>query len=233
LLLVMIQRPTNGYKSVWDDLSTSEDHAVLNISGQTEDMALLECSEVNRKWLVETVGLHPEDTILDIGCGVARMAKVLAPGCREWIGADVSPNMLAHARKRTAGFENVRLVEISGYDLAPIADASIDLVYCMVVFCHLNVYDRYSYVCEAYRVLRPAGRMFIDNFSLSAPRGWETFEKHRAIPPAERPPQLSTPSTSEELITYLDRAGFEKVRSRTMHKTWIQAYGAKPYLYNG
>jgi ubiquinone/menaquinone biosynthesis C-methylase UbiE len=227
LLLPMTQHSANGYKSVWDELSTSEEHAVLNISGQTEDLALLECSEVNRRWLAETVGLRREDTILDVGCGVGRMAQVLAPACREWIGADVSPNMLSYARNRTAAFNNVRLVEISGYDLAPIADASIDLAYCMVVFCHLNVYDRYNYVRECYRVLRPAGRIFIDNFSISAPRGWETFERHWAIPPAQRPPQLSTPSTSEELITYLDRAGFEKVRSRTMHKTWIQAYGTK------
>ena len=39
MLLPMTQHSANGYKSVWDELSTSEEHAVLNISGQTEDLA--------------------------------------------------------------------------------------------------------------------------------------------------------------------------------------------------
>lgn len=84
--------------------------------------------------------------------------------------------------KRLSKFKNVRLVEISGFDLKPIADASVDVLYCTVVFMHLEEWDRYNYVLEAYRVLRPGGRIYIDNFSLCTEEGWSVFETHRNIP---------------------------------------------------
>jgi hypothetical protein len=81
---------------------------------------------------------------------------------------------------------------------------------------HLEEWDRYNYVLEARRVLRPGGRVYIDNFSLCADEGWQVFETHRtAFPPMQRPAQISKSSTPQELETYLRRAGFEDVQGRT------------------
>jgi ubiquinone/menaquinone biosynthesis C-methylase UbiE len=119
-------------------------------------------------------------------------------------------------------------VEVSGSDLAPIADASADVVYCTVVFMHLEEWDRYNYVLEARRVLRPGGRLYVDNFSIATDVGWQVFENHRlAFAPGERPPHVSVSSTSEELKVYLERAGFEGVQTR-IRDEYAQAWGSKP-----
>ena len=158
--------PRSAYKSVWTALSTTNKQAITYVIGDVDAAAIYEAAQQTKHWLNVSVGIRPNDVVLEIGCGIGRVGQVLAPLCKQWIGCDVSPNMLKHAQERLAAFDNVRFVEISGYDLRPIEDASIDLVYCTVVFMHLDEWERYNYILEAWRVLRPGARIFIDNFNL-------------------------------------------------------------------
>jgi SAM-dependent methyltransferase len=98
-------------------------------------------------------------------------------------------------------------------DLRPINDNSIDVAYCTVVFMHLESWDRYSYVKEALRVLRPGGKLYVDNVNLCCDGGWAIFETHRKFSPAERPDHITVCSTPQELQEYLKRAGFEQPES--------------------
>ena len=50
-----------------------------------------------------------------------------------------------------------------------------DLVYCRLSSMHLDQWDRYSYVVEGFRILRPGGRLFIDNVNLCSDEGWDVF----------------------------------------------------------
>jgi len=226
------QRPAaparHEYKTVWNALAGTESSAKRHVGGSEREEDLRNTGVVTRDVLSRTVGIRPEDTFLEIGCGVGRVGQMLAPLVKQWIGCDVSPNMIAHARTRLQAFGNVRFVEISGYDLTPIPNASVDVVYCTVVLMHLDEWDRYNYVLEARRILRPGGRVFIDNFSICSDEGWAVFETHRTqVAPHDRAPHMSKSSTPQELETYLRRAGFEQVQG-IAEGQMIHYWGIKP-----
>ncbi|OGX11547.1 MAG: hypothetical protein A3K11_12660 [Nitrospirae bacterium RIFCSPLOWO2_12_FULL_63_8] len=212
---------------MWNELSDTEDRAKLHVAGYVDEDRLLATAEATRRDLEGTVGITRDDEVLEIGCGVGRVGMVLAPLCKRWIGCDVSRNMLKYAAQRLGLYRNVILIEVSGFDLRPIEDASVDVVYCTVVFMHLDEWDRFNYVVEAYRVLRPGGRVFVDNFNLNSDEGWAVFEQSRAVPPAMRPAHLSKSSTPQEISTYLRRAGFRDIMVQE-DGTWVRGWGTKP-----
>ena len=216
----------SDYKTVWDRLAETEDSAKQHVTGSADEDEHRATGEETKRVLEETVGIKPEDVVLEIGCGVGRVGTVVAPVCGKWIGCDVSANMIAHSRRRLRAHANIELVETSGYDLAQISDRSVDVVYCTVVFMHLDEWDRYSYVLEAHRVLHPGGRIFVDNFNLLSDEGWKVFESSRAIPAAARPPQIGKASTPQEIEVYLRRAGFREINLRE-NGTWIQGWAVK------
>jgi ubiquinone/menaquinone biosynthesis C-methylase UbiE len=220
------QPARSEYKKVWSALSTTEEQAKLHVIGVTEEAALQATGEETLRFLQDSVGIGKDDVVLEIGCGVGRVGKVVAPLCRKWIGCDVASNMLSLAAERLKDLSNVELVEISGYDLSGVADASVDVVYCTVVFMHLESWDRYNYILEAFRVLRPGGRIYVDNINLCSDGGWKVFETHRAFSPSNRLPHMTQNSTPQEIETYLKRAGFDEVRMRT-EDDWIRASGVK------
>lgn len=57
--------------------------------------------------------------VLEIGCGTGRVALRLAQAGARVVGLDRAPHMLAQARRKSAGMENVRWVEgdMRGFDL--------------------------------------------------------------------------------------------------------------------
>jgi|KBSSwiStaDraftv2_1062776.scaffolds.fasta_scaffold601340_1 ubiquinone/menaquinone biosynthesis C-methylase UbiE len=222
-----VSRNRYEYKAVWTAFAETEQGARAQVIGDVDEDYILEAAEETRRWLEETVAIKSDDVILEIGCGIGRVGQVLAPRCKRWIGCDVSLNMLGFARQRLAAFDNVDFVEISGFDLSPIPSNSVDVVYCTVVFMHLDEWDRYNYILEASRVLRKGGRIFVDNFNLRTEEGWMVFDGQRRIHPQQRPAAISKSSTPQELEVYLRQAGFQDIRIREQ-ATWVQAYAVKP-----
>ena len=214
------------YKKVWSGLSTTLDQAKRHVIGVTEEAALETTGEETLGFLQQSVGIRKNDLVLEIGCGIGRVGRFVAPLCHKWIGCDVTSNMLKLAAERLTDLANVELRETSGYDLSGVPNASVHVVYCTVVFMHLEAWDRYNYILEAFRVLRPNGRIYVDNINLCSEGGWIVFETHRAMLPTSRPPHMTQNSTPQELETYLKRAGFSNLQIRT-HDDWIRASGVK------
>jgi len=188
------------------------DEAKLYVAGHTDEAELdrTGLNTVNR--IERLVGIQPQDICLEIGCGVGRVGKFFSPRCQKWIGTDISTNMLHYAAQRLAGLDNIELIELSEVGLREIADHSIDLVYCTVVFMHLYEWDRYQYLKEAFRVLKPGGRCFFDNLDLTSSHGWDVFMEGYSYPIDQHPAYLSMCSTGEELETYARRSGFSEIK---------------------
>src|SRR5262245_18102598 len=124
------------YKKVWSALSTTLDQAKRHVIGVTDEAALQATGEETLRFLQQSVGIRKDDVVLEIGCGIGRVGRLVVPLCRKWIGCDVASNMLSLAAERLKDLPGVELKEISGYDLRGLADASMDVVYCTVVFMH-------------------------------------------------------------------------------------------------
>jgi len=69
-------------------------------------------------FLVQTLGVHPGESILDLGCGAGRHAIALASRGYAVLGVDISPWLLGVARRRAAqAGAQVRFVQGSVADL--------------------------------------------------------------------------------------------------------------------
>ena len=215
------------YKSIWNSVSSTEREAKIAVTGTLDKEEHDRSAKQTCKWIQNYVGISQDDVVLDLGAGFGRVGDVMAPLCKKWIGTDVSENMVAMMRQRLSHHRDVEVIATNGFDLSQIASNSIDLCYCTIVFMHLDEWERYNYIAEGFRVLKPGGRMIVDNISLANDQGWKIFIDHAKIPVAERPPHISRTSTPQELTIYFQRAGFLGIQS-VEHGFITIAFGKKP-----
>ncbi|HJU20255.1 MAG TPA: class I SAM-dependent methyltransferase, partial [Stellaceae bacterium] len=112
--------------------------------------------------------IGPERRVLDLGCGIGRIAQALAPRVGAVTGIDISPAMIARARRRCRGLATVAFRTCAGTDLAEFADGSFDLILAVDSFPYLvaagpEVTARHF--ADAARLLPPGGAFLIVNFS--------------------------------------------------------------------
>ena len=152
---------------------------------------------------------------MEIGCGVGEIGSEYSKHCKTWTGADISPNMLQFANKRLQNKENVDLKELTGCDLSIFEDNSIFIH----SFTHLDEWDRYHYITEAYRVLKSKGRVYFDNFNLQSKKV-ENFIDHKKIPSHSRPAHISKSSTQNEFQAYFENSAFDTFKI-TSDGQWV------------
>jgi SAM-dependent methyltransferase len=90
-----------------------------------------------RELAVAVVARHPAPDVLDIGCGPGRVAEaVIDAGAVAYIGIDLSPHMLALARRRLDGYQAVELLEGDFLELA--VSRTFDVVLALGLFDYLE-----------------------------------------------------------------------------------------------
>jgi len=149
--------------------------------------------------------------VLDVGCGACELAQYLSRTYRQKVtGVDISANSFPKAIKRT---QRVRCIRNDAARLAFLRNEAIDAV---VTFWALHeMTNAQKILHEAYRVLRPGGKILIVEFprnSLARKLWNENY------------------FTTKELTGFLRKAGFKDVRAERIEQKqilWVTGFHSK------
>lgn len=133
------------------------------------DPALLDAATAEVVGWLRSLGLLAgRPCILDLGCGIGRMTRALAPHASSILGLDVSAGMIEEARCRCEDLPCVEFALTSGHGLDDLPAAAFDLLLAVDVFPYLVQAGRglvERHVADAGRLLVPGGSLVILNFS--------------------------------------------------------------------
>ena len=177
----------------------------------------------------ELAGLGARDRVLEIGCGIGRMARVLVPVLRppgSYDGFDVvdsgiawcqeryrdtpAPFRFVHADLRNSAYNPGGTLDAGSYRF-PYDDGAFDLVIATSLFTHLLPAAAEHYLAEAARVLAPGGRLLCT---------WLLFSAQRPAPAeyvALRDPattRVADPAIPESAVAYEERWVIERLAAR-------------------
>lgn len=152
-------------------LETHEEDLAMSLAvgGDFEAVGVLEFC------LLKQLGLAPEHSVVDVGCGSGRLAVQLRPYLLgPYVGIDVVPELYEYARRQCAR-EDWRFYGAPGTHI-PEPDDSADFVVFFSVFTHLLHEETYRYLSEAARVLKPGGKIVFSFLEFGIPSHWFIFE---------------------------------------------------------
>jgi len=177
--------------------------------------------------------LRGGETVLDLGAGAGidcfLAARAVGPSGRV-IGVDMTPDMVSRARASAAemGATNVdfRLGEI---EHLPVADASVNVI---LSNCVINLSpDKSAVFRDAFRVLRPGGRLAISDVVATGPLPEAIRQDAGALTSC-----VAGAAEVETIERLLAEAGFEDCRvaidegSRAFIRDWIPGSGVERYV---
>lgn len=110
-----------------------------------------------------------QSSVLEIGSGGGRVAKLVSGKCGRLALYDVSSKMLETARKVVG--------PAASYHLKEYPDGPFDFIICFDVMVHMDLHTTFSTLRKIKTLLSPQGRAFVSTANLATKDGWERFSK--------------------------------------------------------
>lgn len=123
---------------------------------------------------------------IDLAAGQGRNSNYLLKFADRLTIIDIQRGNIAECRKRFANAAKpITYVVNSGYDMRPITDACVSLVYCFDSMVHFDSDVVRSYLRDTCRVLKPGGRGFFHHSNSTAHADWTKDPNGRNFMTAE------------------------------------------------
>ncbi len=163
--------------------------------------------------------LRPGASILDLGCGPGRDAKIFSDNGFAVTGIDLSLKMTILA-KETSPTSTFRVMDLRTLDFP---DKTFDAIWACASYLHVAKQDILHALQEANRVVKPGGILFV---GIKQGEGEELTPDLRYGDAEKFWSYFST----EEIRQYIEKAGFEVQELYTV-KTSKPTYHSKGIIY--
>lgn len=203
------------YSKLYEDHAASAVEPTASIGdGDFEVVGRLELA------ILKLEGLRPENSLLDFGCGVGRLALQAIPYLvsGRYLGLDISPTMIDGARKlardRWPGVTTDRYrFEVNDGENLPSGDAPFDMICAYSVFTHMEAEDTYRYVQAFFKLLARGGKLISSVLPLETELARQIFVNEAALAPNERWKRVRNVATSYTMMEHIaTMAGFLNFR---------------------
>ncbi|MEN2787861.1 class I SAM-dependent methyltransferase [Sphingomonas qilianensis] len=112
-------------------------------------------------------GLVDNMSVYDLGCGCGRTAQALRRSgwAGHYIGVDVVPELIEELARQCPDYH----VHLNFRPTIAAPDASLDMIFHWSVFTHLYPSECYLYTADAFRALKPGGKMLFSFLEMEEP----------------------------------------------------------------
>ncbi len=175
----------NNKKAFNQNLIPSEKLMSDQYIGHAKKDLFVEKGDELFKLCVEDGSLTPDSKILDIGCGLGRLARpftqyISAEG--EYWGTDVAKDSIEWCREQySEKYKNFNFLWHDTYNKSynpngkkenlvfrfPFEDSSLDCIFLFSVFTHMYIKDAENYMFEVARILKPGKKCIITWYLLN------------------------------------------------------------------
>jgi tocopherol O-methyltransferase len=163
--------------------------------------SLLRMNEV----LMQTAQITADDIVLDAGCGVGGSSIFLAKtiGCK-CTGITLSPTQIPHAQNfaNAAGVNHLVDFKEMNYSKTSFPNENFTIVWGNESICYAD--DKNEFVKEAYRLLKPGGRLILGE-------GFVSKKENNNLPTVRKMLdgwQINYLDTPDDFIGFMKDAGF-------------------------